>query len=172
MVMVGELRAKGYDVPNVDPNDGGVEARVLFLSETPGPRAVATGYVSQDNPDPSARNKKLALEQAGLLREDTLLWNVVPYCVSTVDQNANATGRQIRDALPYTQALVDLLPSLRVIVFCGRKAEKAMPHIRLPVGAYALSTFHTAARSFNHVRQREHILQTYRRARELADSET
>jgi hypothetical protein len=56
MDLVRDLRSRGLDVPNVDPNDGGVNAQVLILLETPGPKAVASRFVSRDNPDPSARN--------------------------------------------------------------------------------------------------------------------
>jgi hypothetical protein len=43
--LVGRLRARGLNVPNVDPNDGGINASILFLFETPGPKAVG-GFVS------------------------------------------------------------------------------------------------------------------------------
>lgn len=56
MDLVYSLNARGFATPNVDPNDGGVNARALFLLESPGPRAVGTGYISQDNPDASAAN--------------------------------------------------------------------------------------------------------------------
>jgi uracil-DNA glycosylase len=77
MNVVRDLRAQGLIVPNVDPNDGGMNARVLVLLETPGPKAVASGFVSRDNPDPTARNLGLVLDEAGLLRSDVVIWNVV-----------------------------------------------------------------------------------------------
>ena len=54
------LRAElgdSYQIPGFDPQDGGVDARALFLLEAPGPKAVVSGRVSQDNPDPSARKQ-------------------------------------------------------------------------------------------------------------------
>jgi hypothetical protein len=72
MNVVRDLRAQGLIVPNVDPNDGGVNARVLVLLETPGPKAVASGFVSRDNPDPTARNLGLVLDEAGLFGKATL----------------------------------------------------------------------------------------------------
>jgi hypothetical protein len=45
MDLVRDLRSRGLDVPNVDPNDGGVNAQVLILLETPGPKAVASRFV-------------------------------------------------------------------------------------------------------------------------------
>src|SRR6476619_4794984 len=123
MDLVCSLRSRGYDVPNIDPNDGGVDARVLILLETPGPRAVGSRFVSRDNPDPSARNLGKALDHAGLNRSDVLVWNVVPYCVSTTDRNHNATGTQVREAVADLQAFLDRLPALKVAIFCGRSAQ-------------------------------------------------
>jgi uracil-DNA glycosylase len=131
MTLVDGLRARGLNVPNFDPNDGGINAKALFLLESPGPRAVVSGYVSRDNPDPSARNLGKALDYAGFKRSDVTIWNVVPYCVSSIDQNRNASTQQIIASAPDTQAFINLMPQLRVIVFCGRRAAKAKPQLRL-----------------------------------------
>lgn len=56
----------GVRIPHFDPLDGGNRARVLFLMEAPGPKAVASGFISRDNPDPTARNLKNLLVEAGL----------------------------------------------------------------------------------------------------------
>src|SRR3982074_2124679 len=58
-------------------------------------RAVVSGFVSRDNPDPSAKNMGKVLDAAGFARWDVFLWNVVPYCVSTETQNRNATAAHI-----------------------------------------------------------------------------
>jgi uracil-DNA glycosylase len=114
MDFVRHLRAQGLSVPSVDPKDGGIFARALFLQVTPGPKAVGTQFVSQDNPDWTARNMKRTLGEAGFLRSDVVLWNVVPYCISTIDRNKNPTVAQIIEAIPYTQAFIDELKSLSV----------------------------------------------------------
>src|SRR6266436_8404834 len=43
-------------IPNFDPWDGGIDAEILYLLEAPGPQAVASGFVSRNNPDESAKN--------------------------------------------------------------------------------------------------------------------
>src|SRR6516162_8039324 len=106
MNVVRDLRARGLVVPNVDPNDAGVNARVLVLLETPGPKSVASGFVSCDNPDPSAANLAQALDDASLARSDVLLWNVVPQCLSTATQNRNASAAEILAAAPDLQAFI------------------------------------------------------------------
>jgi hypothetical protein len=159
-------RARGLDVPNIDPDDGGVLARALFLLESPGPRAVGTGFISRDNPDPSARNMTAALAGAGFDRVDTVLWNVVPYCVSSVEANRNASREQIRAAAPLTQQFVDLLPALKVVVFCGRRAQIAEQFLSIRVPT--LRTFHPGAMAYNHRRLREHLQWTFAEARRYA----
>jgi uracil-DNA glycosylase len=161
------MRCRGLDVPNLDPNDGGVNARALFLLETPGPRAVGTGFISRDNPDPSARNMGRVLDDAGFLRSEVVLWNVVPNCVSTVDENRNVSIAQIRDAVPASQAFIDCLARLRVVVFCGRKAQRAAPFLRFPAGVEPLSTFHPGARSYNRSKCRDHMHMTFKQAHGL-----
>jgi len=125
--------------------------------------AVSSSFISRDNNDPSARNIKAALAGAGFEREQTLLWNVVPYCVSTVQENRNATPAQIRAAIPKTQEFMGLIRNLEVVVFCGRRAQKAAPLLRFT--AKKFETFHTGAMSFNRASMRDDIHATFAEAR-------
>lgn len=161
MALVADLRARGLEAPNFDPLDGGIKASVAFLLESPGPKAVGTKYISRDNPDPSARNMASALYECGISRSETVLWNVVPYCVSTIEANRNASSKQIREAIPYTQPFLDALPKLRAVVFCGRKAQLSARLLNFSENQKIFSTFHPGARSFNQRRCREHIYATF-----------
>jgi uracil-DNA glycosylase len=167
MDLIDDLRARGFDVPNVDPDDGGVNARVLFLLETPGPKAVGSRFVSRANPDPSARNFGRALDEACFERFDVLLWNVVPHCVSTAEQNRNVSAAEIRQALPALQRFIDHLPRLAVVVFCGRSAQRAIGLLRLPSRVRVLSTFHPGAKAYNRPDYRAHIHKTFKEAHHL-----
>ena len=95
-------------VPGFDPRDGGAGARVLLLLEKPGPGALATGLVSRDNPAPTARAIRLFLEEAGLPREETVLWNLVPAWNGTM----RVTGGEVREGLGHLARLLPLLPRL------------------------------------------------------------
>jgi len=167
MDFVRHLRAQGLSVPSVDPKDGGIFARALFPQVTPGPKAVGTQFVSQDNPDWTARNMKRTLGEAGFLRSDVVLWNVVPYCIGTIDRNKNPTVAQIIEAIPYTQAFIDELKSLRVVVYCGLDAQKAQKYLRFPAGVHQLLTYHLSPKSFNHSRLSKDIQATFKRAYDL-----
>jgi uracil-DNA glycosylase len=149
-------------VPDFDPCDGGVNAQVLFFLDTPGPEAVKSEFVSSNNPDPTAENMGDAWKQAGLKRCHVLLWNVVPHYVSK-----DTTDAQVREAIPDTQAFIDKLRNLKVVVFCGHKALMAKKHLRLPPSVVALSTCHTGAMAYNHYKRDIH--DTFRTASRLLE---
>jgi hypothetical protein len=91
--------------------------------------------------------------------------------LSTTTKNSNATLAQIRAAAADTRAFIDALRRLRVVVFCGRKAQLARAYICLPTFVQGLSTFHPGAMSYNHRERREHIERTFKGARGVALSE-
>jgi len=134
---------------------------------TAGPIAVGTGIISQDNDDPTAHNMTHTLAETGFLRSDVVLWNVVPYYVSTIDESRTPTRTQIREAAPYTQEFVDELKSLKVVVYCGLDARKQRKYLRFPAGVHQLETNHLADRSYGHLRLRTHIQATFKQAYDL-----
>ncbi len=83
-----KLRAENYGtVPEFDPMDGGTNARLLLLMEKPGPMTddlsktgrTGSGFISRDNDDPTADAIFTFMRQAGIAREETVLWNVIPW---------------------------------------------------------------------------------------------
>src|SRR5260370_6932856 len=85
-----KLRLRGsVEVPDFDPLDGGVDARVLFLSEKPGSKTAdgskfsgrsGSGFVSRNNADPTAAATIDFMQKAHIPRHLTISWNVIP-CV-------------------------------------------------------------------------------------------
>lgn len=116
----------GSPVPLADPLDGGVAARLLILLETPGPRMLTTGFVSRDNPTGTAANLFRFLERAGISREETVIWNIVPWLIQVPGTpNRNPTRAQVAEGLLHLPGFLDLLPRLELAVTAGRKAEAA-----------------------------------------------
>jgi hypothetical protein len=64
-------------IPDFDPWDGGVDAEILYLLEAPGPQAVASGFISRDNPDETAKNFFQLNQQSGISRKRTITWNIL-----------------------------------------------------------------------------------------------
>src|SRR5690606_29285717 len=125
-----DLRSRvgpGYDTPHFDPLDGGVTSEALFLLEAPGGKAVGSGFVSRDNPDPSARNLSALLDEAGIPRNQSLLWNAVPWYVGTGAKIRPVNASDLKAATPWLARLIGLLPHLRVVVLVGRKAQRIEP---------------------------------------------
>ncbi len=117
------LRDQGRGaVPDFDPLDGGGGARLLLVLEKPGPGAVlpgGSGFVSRDNPDPTARTCRAALD--GIPRAGVVIWNAVPWWNGTMAVRAG----ERRDGLAELPALLALLPGLCAAILAGRAAQSA-----------------------------------------------
>ncbi|WP_156678197.1 uracil-DNA glycosylase [Sphingomonas profundi] len=124
------IAATGRRVPDFDPRDGGVAARLILLLETPGPGGDGPRLVSRDNPTGTARNLTRFLAEASISRADTMLWNAVPWIVHAPGARNRPLRRgEIREGLAMLPPLVALLPRLRVAVLAGAVAAEAAPVI-------------------------------------------
>ena len=114
-------------VPYADPDSGGIHASILFLHESPGPRASAehgSGLVSTDNNDPSAeRFWRFSREAGAVQRQLPQLERRAVVCPGTA-KNKNATAIDGQAAQPYLHELVTLLPDLCVVVVMGSFAQR------------------------------------------------
>ncbi len=132
--------ATAHYVPDIDPLDGGIAARLVFILEKPGPRVVppaGSGFVSRDTDDPTARAIETFMREAGIPREATLLWNTCPWWTGSIATPA-AEFRAGALTLP---ALLALLPQLAAAVLVGNAAARyAAP--MLPAGLPRYSTVH------------------------------
>lgn len=126
---VGRLRSSYDDeFPDFDPADGGANASILFLFEKPGPMTSAaksgrsgSGFISRDNDDPTAEATFTFMTRAGIPREKTVLWNVVPGWNGT----RAITRDELEAGVAEVQGLLSLLPRAEAIVLVGKKAQRA-----------------------------------------------
>jgi uracil-DNA glycosylase len=149
---VDQLRSEApTNVPDFDPLDGGVNAECLFLLETPGRRgADATGFVSRDNADPTARNLANLCQEAGLDRARTVIWNVVPWYIGDSQRNRASTNKEIADCSPHLRALLVQLPHLRAVVLFGKRAQRTANIFGdLPSSPQVFQCPHPSGRSLN-----------------------
>lgn len=113
------------DVPFFDPLDGGVEARLLIMLETPGPTPAAVRFVSRDNPTGTARNLRRFFAGAGIARDVSVIWNAVPW---TLERRCNRLRapiiREANAAHAEVPRLLALLPRLECAVLMGRFAGR------------------------------------------------
>ncbi len=119
---VCELRARGAGyVPDFDPLDGGVRARLLLLLEKPGPKTFpprGSGFVSRDTNDPTARAIHRFMLQAEAPRRETVLWNIVPWWNGAIAM----TAAEKRLGALEVPALLARLPELRGVILAGNAA--------------------------------------------------
>lgn len=125
-----KAKGPGYEIPNFDPLDGGTDAQVLFLLEAPGPKAVASGFVSRNNPDETAKNFFLLNAEAGIYRRHTVTWNAVPWYIGSGTKIRPAKRDDVREADEWLTELLATLPRLCFVVFVGQKALHAQDVVR------------------------------------------
>lgn len=113
-------------VPYVDPDSGGIRARVLFILESPaGPAALGSGMLSPDNDDETAANMWRLYDASGLDRSHGLHWNAVPWYVGEDGHEKSVKAQQVLEGALWLGRLLDLLPDLRLVVTMGKPAAKA-----------------------------------------------
>ena len=108
----------GCDVPYFDPLDGGVDACALFLFESPGEGALASGFVSRDNRDPSAAKFAALNKEEGLKRELTSSWNTVPWALGR-----SPTSDDLQEAEPLLEPMLECFDHLKVVILSGTTAR-------------------------------------------------
>ncbi len=178
---VQELRAhlheRHVDVPHLDPLGGGTDARVLYLLEAPGPKAArqhgGSGFVSMDNNDPTAEALYHATLAAGLERRAVVTWNIVPWYVGTGTSIRAVRTDEVREGRAHLRTLIAHLPALRVVVTFGRPATTGWAGVAAHfTHLTGLSTWHASGRALNgHQGRKDHLLDTLRLARTLAEHE-
>lgn len=125
-----DLAARHGDVPFFDPADGGIDARLLVMLETPAPSAAAIRFVSRDNPTGTARNLRRLFEETGLSRNDSVIWNAIPWTLEKRNGRLRApTTREADAARPEVARLLALLPRLECAVLMGRFAGRLQANV-------------------------------------------
>lgn len=119
-----------FSIPDFDPWDGGTAAEVLFLLEAPGPKAIASGFISRNNPDETAKNFFELNRAAGLDRRRTATWNIVPWYVGSGTKIRAVRSADIAEAIASLRELLTLLPKLGAVVLVGQKAQGAERHVK------------------------------------------
>ena len=144
----------GGFVPDFDPLDGGTAAELLFLLEKPGPKTappVGSGFVSMNNPDPTANAFRAFLHRTTIPRTAIVLWNVIPWWNGRVAIGSDERRLGALQVPP----LLARLPRLRGIVLVGNAAATlAQPHLA-GLGLKVFRTVHPSRQSAIGPRSRE-----------------
>ena len=151
---VQRLRAQRPDwyVPDFDPASGGIDSKILFLFEKPGPKTVDSGFLSINNDDPTAAATYQFLSQRGLPSNVCLFANVIPWW----DGVRKISSEQRMLATDAVIELLGLLPRLKGIVLVGRTAQRTWKRIGVPVkkDIMIFESFHPSPIVRAHYRER------------------
>jgi len=156
---VDQIREQtGLDVPYLDPDSGGAQAKVLFLLEAPA-RAAAhdSGMLSADNDDGTAANIWRAYREAGMPRTLGLHWNIVPWYVGTNEKLGAIDQEQRQRGAPYVLRLLDLAPEVRVVIAFGNHAKRGAESLSAELSrrdVTVLTSVHPSQRNYNSMRER------------------
>ena len=165
-------KGQDYCIPYIDPLDGGVTSKVLFVLLAPGPKAVKSGFISRNNPDSSAKNMFEFLADSGLKRDETILWNIVPWYIGNESRNKIRYPVQadIVEGLPYLESLISLLPNLEAIVLVGEKAWKVENLLKKSKKIRIFKSNHPSPQFVNRKpRNKSRILEVFRQIRMYID---
>ena len=125
-------------VPYVDPDQGGIGARVLVLLDNPSTKAEAgtgSGLLSLDNDDRTARNCREAYARHGVPWSQVVHWNVVPFPVAGV-KNGGSTATERARAVRWTREFVDQCPDLEAVLLLGAAARDGWARAGIDRGLY------------------------------------
>lgn len=162
---------RGQYVPYVDPDSGGVLARVLFVLESPAkPASHGSGMLSADNDDETAANMWAAYRESGLPRTHGLHWNAVPWYVGDGFKEKNVSSTQVESGHLYLLDLLKLAPAIRVVVAMGNPARHSLLRIQSDLGdrgVVLLQSIHPSPHN-NARGGPEQVRAVFRKAYELA----
>ena len=117
--------------PYFDPNDAGINAKILLLFEKPGrmtdPSNGGSGFISQDNNDESARATKKFLSDAKIDRSEIIIWNTIPSWNGT----RKITKSERDEAGKFLKQLLDITKEVSVIILVGKEAQKMIKIVDL-----------------------------------------
>lgn len=138
-------------VPSFDPGNGNLSAKYLLVLEAPGPKALTTGIISLNNPDPTARNLKRQLATAGVFPRDIAVWNIVPWFVARPAERTirPVTQDEVVEGSVYLLKLTSLMPRLKCIVLIGRAASNAHIFLSSRTGSRLLACHHPSQKRLN-----------------------
>ena len=133
---VDRLRATFGPIPHFDPFDGGTNARILVLLETPGPSNASVRFTSRDNPTGTAKTLRALSSLARINRNDTVIWNAVPWVLDRRGKRLRVPSpSDLKTAATLLPELLALLPNLGSVILAGKTAGRLETEIARIAGS-------------------------------------
>ena len=166
-------RNPAIEVPDFDPADAGVAARVLLLFESPGDKTLAgsdgSGFISADNDDETAKNVWEARNAEGM-HNGVASWNIVPWFQGPGDKTAPA--EEVGQGAMELRRLLPLFTRLEAVVLCGAGAKSGWKRFIAPQidgsRLTVIETWNPTPRTFAQSGKREQFKKAMHRAAPFA----
>jgi hypothetical protein len=159
-------------MPYFEPLDGGIEARVLILLESPTRSDPYPRFASRDNRSPTQVNLKQCVDQSALPRKDSVLWNAYPWLPDEFSAHRALPIASTTKGMQALPGVLKMLPNLEVPVLTGSLARHASSVIRRYISCIAIiETFYPIPKSLNADKsRRDHIIDALKSAKLLLDT--
>ena len=99
------------------------------------------GMVSVDNDGSTAANLWRAHRAVGLSRDQTMLWNAVPWFLGVYGRIDGPRAADLTEGRSWLVRLLELLPLLEAVIPLGRVPEKSLRPLRLNLQAKSVLVF-------------------------------
>lgn len=150
------------DIPWFDPLDGGMQARALFVLESPGPKALESGFISANNPDQTAARTWCMRKDARLRRSDLLVWNIVPWYLRNGKSFRAPNGEELRLGARHLKDVLKLASHIEFVVTQGKPATRAWKLIAADIDPHNrfkhIETSHPSPQNLNTRRDQQALL--------------
>ena len=122
-------------------------APILALLRDPGNSGAEDSQVcSIENNDQTSRNQKKAIMNAGINTNDIVFWNF--YAPFGIDKNFKIKSQE--KWAEEIVKLIGLMPNLKVVLACGKDAQKGMKFVELDKDITLIESPHPSYLSFLH----------------------
>ncbi len=167
-------RSEGRKVPNFDPDDGGIDAEVLFVFQDPGPTVEATNFISRDNylvnpKDHSAMRVIEASDEADLHRERTVSWNAIPWHVTAKERGREFTKVKNKKYMPELLKRFEGHNNFKAVALFGSSyAWRLTDQIReIRPDLEIFKDYHPSDLGLPSKQKKEHFKKTFRQIKEF-----
>jgi len=129
-----------------------------------------SGFISVDNNDGTAATAWTLRNEAGL-HKGALHWNIVPWYLGVASRKP--TSKELKQGGGELLTLLPLLGELRVVLLCGRAAQRGWERHVAPFigdGLIAIETWHPSPLAMNQVGKRGALKAAVERAEAIAHS--
>ena len=139
-------------------------APVLVLLQDPGKSGAEDSRVcSIDNNDQTSRNQRMAIDSSGIDTADIVFWNF--YASFGIGKNFGIESQ--KKWAEEIEKLIGLMPNLKVVLACGKEAQKGMRSVKLDKDITLIEPPHPSWRGLSWPGAKDRLKNDWKQAKDL-----